>query len=301
MAHEISATLLVESGVHQAARAVLAMGRNQVGRSVENDIVISDLQIPGASFALERRGRDIVLHAGDGPIELSGRKLLARGASKSCVDGFRFTSGGIAFSLEIAATGSPAPANPGRRKIGWRLPAVAAVVLAAITLGALTSFRTASSTTRSDDAVIATASIPPASGGVLPSSQSRQQFALEQLRQHLAAVDLASLVLTAQPDGSIEARGHISKAQEAAWHEVGHWFDSIAGGQAVLVNAVTVSAEAQPLAIQAVWPGQNPYVIDGSGDKLFVGSALPSGWTISSIDRSHVLVKRGDEILSVRF
>jgi hypothetical protein len=301
MAHEVSAALVVESGVHHAARAELTAGLNRVGRSTDNDIIISDLQMPETSFALECRGREVELRAGDAEIELVGRKPLARGASRSCVNGLRFTSAGITFRIEIAATDSAAPAESGRSSFGWRLPAVATSVLATIILAVLVSFRAAPLTARPNNVVTTTSSIPPASGQGVASSQSRQQFALEQLRRHLAAVDLGSLVLTAQPDGSIEARGQISKAQETAWREVGHWFDSMAGGQAVLVDAVTISAEVQPLAIQAVWLGQNPYVIDDSGDKLFVGSALPSGWTISGIDRSHVVVKRGDQILAVRF
>ncbi len=299
MAPELSGILIVESGVHQGARAALARGRSLVGSSADKDIIISDFR-DGTAFTLDHRGRDIMLHA-DAAVEFPGRKPLAPRQSRRCVSSVRFTSGGVTLRLEIAAASSATRADSGLRGIGWRLPAIVAAALAAISLVPLISFSTASSTTRSDDALMATASIPTASGRVLPSSQSRQQFALDQLRQHLAAIDLGSLILTAQPDGAIEARGQISKAQQAAWREVGHWFDSIAAGQAVLVDAVTVTADAQPLAIQAVWSGDNPYVIDGGGEKLFVGSALPSGWTVSGIDRSRVLIKRGDETVAVRF
>jgi type III secretion system (T3SS) inner membrane Yop/CscD-like protein len=298
MAPERSGVLIIEDGAHQAGRAVLARGRYLVGSSADNDIIISDLPGPGVAFTLHHRGRDIMLYA-DAAVEISDRKPLAPGQSARCVSSVRFTSGGINLRLEIAATVSTAETDHARRRIEWRVPTIAGVLVAAIMFVSLTSFRTVSPTTRPDDAVELTASISPATGGVL--SDSKQEFALERLRQHLAADDLGSLAVTARPDGSIEARGQISKAQEAAWSEVGHWFDSLAGGQAVLVDAVTVAAEVQPLAVQAVWPGPNPYVMDGSGDKLFVGSALAGGWTISSIDRSHVLITRGDESLSVRF
>jgi hypothetical protein len=300
MANQISAVLLVEGGIHHAARAALTAGWTQVGRSPDNDIVISDFGKAGTSFALEHRSSGVVLHVADEPITISGRRPLTRGTSKPLIDGSRFRSGGIAFKIEISALDS-APAGPGRSRFGWRLPAVATGVLATFILAALVLFRAAPLAAQRDNTITMTASIPPASNGVLPSSAARQHFALEQLRQHLVAADLGSVVLAEQPDGSIEARGQISKDREAAWREVEPWFDGIAGGQAVLVDAVTVAAEAQPLAIQAVWPGQNPYVIDATGDKLFVGTALPSGWTISSIDRTHVMVKRGDQVLAVRF
>jgi hypothetical protein len=301
MATDISAVLVVESGVHQAARAVLATGLNQVGPSAGNDIVISDLRIHATSFTLEFRGRSVILHAADAPVEFPGRKSLERGESRRCAGGIRFTSSGIAFRLEISAL-SPGPlVSSTPSKFRSRMPVLATGVLGTIMLTVLVSFKPAPAIVQSDDAIETTGSIPTTPSRVVQSSGQRQLSALQSLRQHLATLELSSPVLTAEPDGSIEARGQISKYQEAAWHEVMHWFDTITNGQVVLVNAVSVAAEAQPLTIQAVWPGHNPYVIDGSGGKLFIGTALPSGWSISDIDRSHVLLKRGDESLSVRF
>jgi Inner membrane component of T3SS, periplasmic domain len=299
MAHQVSAILLVESGVHQAARAVLAADKNQVGRSADNDIVVTDIGVNGTAFVLEYCGRDVVLHAAGTVVEFPGRKPLAPGETGRCASGGRFTSGGVSFRLEFATHDPGSGVKPARSRFGSHAALAATGVIAAAALIAMVPLKTAPA--RPADAVETTGSIASASGLAAQSSRQRQQFALESLRKHLAAADLASLTLAAQPDGSIEARGQILKSQESAWRDVGHWFDTIAGGQAVLVDAVTVTTEPQPLSVQAVWPGQDPYVIDASGEKLFVGAALPSGWTISSIDRSHVLVKRGDEVLSVRF
>jgi hypothetical protein len=300
MATDISAVLVVESGVHQAARAAIATSRNRVGSAADNDIVISDLRIGGTSFTLEHRGRDVVLCAGDAPVEFAGGKSLGRGESRRCVRDTRFTSGGIAFTLEIAALGLAPGAGSTRLRFGLR-SAVAAAVLGTVMLTVLISLRVAPVAVQSAGAIETTGSVPTTVGRVVLPAGQRQAAALDSLRQHLAAAELESLVLTAHPDGSIEARGQIAKNQEAKWREVGRWFDTIAGGQVVLVDAVSVAAEAQPLTIQAVWPGRDPYVIDGSGRKHFIGAVLPSGWTISDIDRTHVLVKRGDQMLSVRF
>jgi YscD/CdsD-like Bon-like domain 3 len=301
MAADFSAVLVVESGVHQAARTVLATGLNQVGPSAGNDIVISDLRIHATSFTLELRGRSVTLHAADAPVEFPGRKSLECGESRRCAGGIRFTSSGIAFRLEISAL-SPGPVvSSTPSKFRSRMPVLATGVLGTIMLTVLVSLKAAPAIVQSDDAIETTGSIPTTSSRVVQSSGQRQLSALQSLRQHLATLELSSPVLTAEPDGSIEARGQILKYQEATWHEVMHWFDTSTNGQVVLVNAVSVAAEAQPLTIQAVWPGHNPYVIDGSGGKLFIGTALPSGWSIGDIDRSHVLLKRGDESLSVRF
>jgi hypothetical protein len=298
----ISATLVVETGIHQTARAVLSAGRNQVGRSQDDDIVIADLRNPGTSFALEHRGRGVVLCAVDAPMEFPGGKSLQCGQSRRCASGIRFSSGGIAFRLEIAALGPRTPISSTSSRFGSRMPVVATGVLAVITLTAFVSLKAMPAAVSSVGAKQEiTGSIPSASAQAVPSAAQRQRLALASLQQHLANVDLSSLSLTAKPDGSIEASGKISKDQEAAWREVGHWFDGIAGGQVVLVNAVSVAAEPQPLSIQAVWAGPHPYVIDGNGGKNFIGTRLPSGWTISDIDRTRVLVKRDDQVLSVRF
>jgi type III secretion system (T3SS) inner membrane Yop/CscD-like protein len=300
MASDISAVLIVEEGVHQAARAVLARGRNHVGPSATNDIVISDFRGSGTSFTLEHRGRDIVLHA-DAPVEFAGRKSLAPGQSRRCVSGMRFTSGGIALRLEMAGTapGSAVSSIRSRLKLYLAVPAILA--LSAMVWGAAASFTAPPAIVRLNDAPETTGSIPAMSREEALSSRQRQAAALESLRQHLAAVDLGSLVLTARPDGSIEARGPISREQQATWREVGHWFDTVAGRRVVLVDAVNVDADPHPLAIQAVWSGHNPYVIDGDGSKHFIGSTLPSGWTVAGINETHVLVKRGQQTLAVRF
>jgi hypothetical protein len=300
MAADISAALIVENGVHQGARAVLAEGRTLVGSSADNDIVISDLRDGGAAFTLDHRGRDMVLQA-NAAVELPGRKPLAPRQSRRCASSIRFTSGGVTLRLEIAGAGPGSAVSSTRTRFRAYLVISASLVLAVMVLSAAASFSAAPAVVQSNDAPETTGSIPATAREAVTSSHQRQAAAIESLQQHLAAVDLGSLVLTARPDGSIEARGQISRDQQATWREVEHWFDSLAGRRVVLVDAVSVGAAPQPLAIQAVWPGHNPYVIDGDGNKHFIGSTLPSGWTVAGIDESHVLVKRGQQTLAVRF
>ncbi len=301
MARNVSAVLIVESGVHQSARAVLANDRSHVGSSAANDIVISDLQVSGTALTLEHRGQDIVLHA-DAPVEFAAGKSLAPGKSTRCVSDVSFASGGVSMRLEITGY---CPETPFRWVPLWpeaRLLIAAAVVVAAIVLLIAVSFRAAPVDVQSEDAKEMTGSISTAmSRKAASSSDQGQVAAIESLRQHLTAVDLGSLAVTAQPDGSIVAQGQISKVQRATWQEAQRWFDNLARGQVTLVNAVGVAAEAKPLSIEAVWPGSIPYLIDGNGDKHFIGSTLSSGWTVAEIDRTHVLIKRGDQSLSVRF
>ena len=256
MAIGTSTVLVVEGGMHQAARAMLAPGRIRVGASPDNDIVVSDLATPGTCFTLEHRGRGVVLHATEAPIEYPGSKPMERGQSRRCANGVRFTSGGIAFRLEVGALVPGQGFGSARSRLSGLMLAVAIGVLGAIILTALVSLSAAPAVVQSDAEIETTGSIPPPFSR--PTLSPLQRLALERLRRHLATVELSSLVLTAEPDGSIEARGQISKSQEATWHEVERWFDATAAAQVVLVNAVSVVAEPQPLTIQAVWPGSQP-------------------------------------------
>ena len=135
-----------------------------------------------------------------------------------------------------------------------------------------------------------------------PAPQARTPVELAGLMgDHLVAEGLGNVALTALPDGSVEAAGEIMAQQAGAWRQARRWFDAGFGGQAVLVDHVAVSAAAPPLAVQAVWPGANPYVMDASGQKLFAGAALRSGWTVERILADRVMIRRGAQVLAVRF
>ncbi len=300
MANDASAApiLIVDGGVHRAASTTLGDGRNRVGPTPDNDIVITDLDPAGTPFALDCADGIVTIHALRAPVDLGRGTILPPGRSRRCRIGARFTSGGVAFRLEPPSQGSR-PARPVGPRLMWSLPAVAAGLLCTALLSAFAASTVGPPAEASDISRETTGSIPVDHG----SSQPGQTTAtvLRNLRQHLSSAGLDAIVLAVQPEGSIEARGQITPQQDAAWRETGRWFDGASGGRAVLVDQVSVVAEAPPLRIQAVWPGHNPYVVDGSGDKLFIGTILPSGWTISGIDARHVLMKRGAQVLAVRF
>ena len=300
MAHDqsVAPILIVESGLHRTARAALAAGRNRIGTTDDHDIVLSDLLSPGTPFWLEHCDGKVLLQAVDATIDLPGRKQLAPGQSKRCPDGLRFTGGGITFRLDM-----PGAAPAQRSGLMTYMPACIGAVLCLAMLTTVVRLDAAAPPKALDLASETTGSLPAPAGPNAPAVQPVRPAGavLESLRQHLDGAGLESITLTTQPDASIEARGLIAPQQDGAWREAGRWFDTVAGGRAVLVDQVRVATEAPPLAVQAVWPGNSPYVIDGNGDKLFIGSLLASGWTISGIDAKRVLVKRGDQTLAVRF
>jgi hypothetical protein len=300
-AHAASPVLFVESGLHKAARTALGVGQNRVGAALDNDIVLSDLPA-GTSFVLDHWDGGVLVQAVDLYVDLPGHKSLAPGRSRRFIGDTRFISGGVAFRLEIREAAPALLATPRRSKILTYGSASLGGALCIAMLNVVASVNGAPSAKTPDITFETTGSIPVSTADHVVAKSSEETGAtLESLRRHLAVSGLDAITLTAEPDASIEARGQITPQQDAAWRETGRWFDTVARGRGVLVNQVRVSAEPPPLAVQSVWPGHDPYVIDGSGDKLFVGSVLQSGWTISGIDAERVLITHGEQALAVRF
>lgn len=307
-------TLVVEDGVHRAARARLALGSHHVGTAPDSDIVVTDLGPAGTRFALAVEPSAVTLQALAVPIVLAGGKAVRPGRSARCRGDARFRCGAVSFRIE--APPAPGPATgPGRARLARSLPRLAMAGLAAALLGVLTLPDTTSKADVPVRSADVTGSVPAGPGpGVLvpsatdlsprqsPAAAARHADALRQrLAAHLAQAGLTSIAVAAQPEGSIEAVGQIGPQQTGAWREAGRWFDGEAAGAVVLVDRVRVAAEPPPLTIEAVWPGRRPYVVDGRGDKLFAGSVLANGWTVSGIEAERVVLKRGDEIMAVRF
>lgn len=307
--------LIVEDGLHRAARARLSTGRHHIGTAPDSDIVVTDLGPAGTRFALEVDASAITLHALATPIVLPRGKSLRPGRSARCGNDLRFRCGAVSFRIEAPAARLRVA---GRRNasFAWSLPALAVAGI----LAALLSVLTLSNTTSKAEAPALSADVtgpvpvgaqtaavvPPASAPFLAkrpagSADPRADALKQRLADYLANAGLASIVVKVQPEGSIEAVGQIAPQQTGAWRQAGQWFDGEAAGQLVLVDRVRVAVEPPPLTIQAVWPGRRPYVVDGSGDKLFAGSVLANGWTVSGIETERVILKRGDQVLAVRF
>ncbi|UDL94590.1 hypothetical protein LGH83_19180 [Lichenihabitans sp. PAMC28606] len=290
-----STALLVESGVHRTARSALSHGCNRIGSSADNDIVISDLPPGGTAFLLTCENGRTTIEARDATVDLSGRKVLQAGRSRRLPPGASFTSCGVSFRLDGSALALPARQRASL--VANHLPAFVIGVLCTGMLSLVASLNAAPALHPVERSIETTGSIPAARPVILPEVSA----VVDAFRQKLATTGLEAVTLKAEPDGSIEARGQITPQQAGAWHEASRWFDGAAGGVTVLVDQVSVASDPPPLTVQAVWPGRNPYVIDGSGGKLFIGAILPSGWVVSAIDATRVTIKRGDQITAVRF
>jgi type III secretion protein D len=291
--------LVVESGVHRLASCDIAPGNTTVGSGPGNAIIVSDLAV-GVGFTLLRDKDGLSLRAAGARLEVGGRPLRP-GQRHRCTRTVELASGGIRFRLDVPPAIRPKQRSMLRAGM-FAAGAIAAVSLAATillhspTIASLSLFPGAPALASNPVPAVA-APISTVATAAAPSLTN----VLDGLRRRAAAAGLQTLTFEARPDGSIVADGRIAPAQGDAWHQVGGWFDTAAQGRFVLVDAVQATAEAPALQIQAVWPGHEPYVVDGSGQKLFIGSLLPNGWTIQDIDRQRILIKRDAQTVAVRF
>ncbi|MGI9505529.1 MAG: SctD/MshK family protein, partial [Geminicoccaceae bacterium] len=119
------------------------------------------------------------------------------------------------------------------------------------------------------------------------------------LRSRLAEEGLRHIEVKTAVDRLL-VRGEAEPERLADWQTIRVWFDSTFGQNVLLVAAVDAVENREPpaLAIEAVWSGDDPYLIAG-GKRFFVGAAIGDGWTIERIDGSEITFKRGNRTFSL--
>lgn len=104
-------------------------------------------------------------------------------------------------------------------------------------------------------------------------------------------------VKISEAGGQLLAEGQADLAQKTRWLALRQQFDQRFGQQVMLHSTVTTRADvAKPrVRFQAVFFGDNPYVIGDGGKRLYPGSAVGDGWTLERIAQDQVVLARGDE------
>jgi hypothetical protein len=290
--------LLVEGGIHRSATVEIPVGESDVGSDVASHVVVSDLPAPTA-FRLKWDGRSLVLSAVGCDADVD-RKALRRGQDRRLKRSSSLVVGGIAFRLKLPMTAELSGLPRGSRGFAAGVACTAALattaLIAAPTLPPPMHFPGGSRQMREMTGSAKAVAIAP------EAKHSRDSAALlKDFRQHLASSGLDKIAVDVQPDGAVEAVGVIVPAKGEAWRAAMRWFDTAAAGRAVLVDRVRVGVAVGSLQVQAVYTGVTPYVIDGEGQKLFIGASLPDGSVIQKIESQSVVVKRGDQLVAVRF
>jgi hypothetical protein len=297
--------LLVEGGIHRSAAVEVPVGESDVGSDAANHVVVSDLPAPTA-FRLRWDGRSLVLSAVGCDADVDG-KALCRGRDRRLERSSSLVVGGIAFRLKLPMTADTAGSGSlfrGSRSLGAGFAAGVAGIaaLAGTALIAAPSLPAPSMRFADGAREMTGGSAAKVEATATQATHARDSAALlKDFRQQLASVGVSEVSVNIQSDGAVEAVGRIVPAKGEAWRAAVRWFDTAAAGRAVLVDRVNVAAAAASLQVQAVYTGLTPYVIDGEGQKLFIGASLPDGSVIQKIESESVLLKRGDQLVAVRF
>jgi hypothetical protein len=272
-----------------------------VGSDAANHVVVSDLPAPTA-FRLKWDGRSLVLSAVGCDADVDG-KALRRGRDRRLKRSSSLVVGGIAFRLKFPMTAGSGGLLRGSRSFGAGFAAGVAGTAMLVATALIASPSSPPPMRFADGALEMMGGGAAKVEAIAPQATHARDSAalLKDLRQQLASAGLDEVSVNIQSDGAVEAVGRIGPAKGEAWRAAVRWFDTAAAGRAVLVDRVSVTAAAASLQVQAVYTGLTPYVIDGEGQKLFIGASLPDGSVIQKIESERVLLKRGDQLVAVRF
>jgi hypothetical protein len=127
--------------------------------------------------------------------------------------------------------------------------------------------------------------------------------AAEALRFHLASLNIDTVTIT-QGEGTVGAHGTVEAERKDDWHSLEIWFDENFGQHVVLQSNVSAAPENRPkapIALQAVWAGKFPYIIDGEGNKHFEGSKIRDGWIVEKIEEGGTTIRKGKEALMIKY
>lgn len=285
---QTNCVLTIENGFQFGAALPLQPGVHRVGGDLTNDVVVIDPELTDSPFSVEH-GKATRLHATSTDLRLQNGSVLRAGRSITVRSPLNFSAGSTRFHLDP---------NKGEARRTFSRGSQVTTFVAAALLGAALLVITASPAETSPSSVATIAS----DRVVAKAPEFSVAEVAKSLSSRLHVSGLAGLRSELDTDGTVTVAGSLLPGQQPAWSSVKQWFDSTYGMKIALIDRVSLNKVAAPLSVAAVRSdGASPFVIDQSGQKLFVGSSLPGGWTVDAIEQTRVLVKRNSEMLAVSF
>lgn len=286
---QLYGTLRIDSPIHGRIELPLACGSISVGRDLASDLVLADSTIAGLHFKLHV-GAKVSLEAFS-PIILVPDGDMLPGQLRVLDADTAFKAGNVPVHIQLATHPMLQPSQPasGRSRLRYKL-AAAAMVLVCI-----------------GSATLAFAGRDAARDQPVPAPKQAQQVSMPAplaraaIQSQLDERQLGSVRIEELTDGSYRATGTVTPHEAPSWRAVAQWLDATQGGRVILVDKVVVASPGPQLSVQAAWIGERPYVIDGSGQKLFIGAVLADGWAIEGIEAGRVTLKRQGRSMAVRF
>lgn len=276
----------ITGGLHQGVTLGLGRDTYSIGHADGADLILHDDAVAGLHLRLRLKADQLIIEALGGDVGVLGANArqplltIPRGHGHRTRLPVHLQVGHA--HLAIRAPRGAAPAAP-----AWRKPQYAAGIALLLVTSAVFGLRQAPV---EDFSVSLPA--PAAAPRAVPDVEQAHHWLDAQLQQ----AGLGTIT-TAAGNHQISAQGTYRAAQKGSWAAVQQAFDKRYGQQWVLNANVTQStAAATPqVRFQAVWFGNNPYVVDGRGRHLYPGAALEDNWLLERIESNQVLLVRGDE------
>lgn len=286
-----SVTLFVLEGPNAGTVQKLSPAAYRVGSGLESDIVLADEALAPVHGLIDIDRHRVRIEPLAGTMTVPGRTgLLEPGGAVTLPLPAELTLGSSRIVLR-----SPVEATVG----GSRLRAVTVTAALLVILGGLSGIALSSGGSGGgsdgpavDQAAAPEAGKPAVQTAALAPVVPRQQTPQEALQARIDASGLGGITLAAK-GSRIVASGRLSPAEMAQWREIQAWFDRTFASSALLASEVTTGAGsgAPELVIQAVWTGDNPYLITHTGSKYFEGADLGGGWSVDSIRADAVTLR----------
>ncbi|WP_256577770.1 MULTISPECIES: FHA domain-containing protein [unclassified Pseudomonas] len=274
----------ITAGLHQGVSLALDRDLYQLGSGEAADLVLHDPAIAPLHLRIRPEGGQLTLEAVGGSVGIHtpGQKpwTLAQGHGHRARLPVRLRLGEAELKLHAPQAGAPRPAQ------GWRPHWLLALALLLICVSAFALRQPA------QPSVPAQAVATPQPGATPATPAQAKAWLDEQLHQ----AGLAS-ISSETGDHQVIAHGSFMPSQKARWTSVQQGFDRQFGPQLGLRGDVAqhAASETPRVRFQAVWAGPNPYVIDGSGKRLYPGAALEDRWVLERIEANQIVLVRGDE------
>ncbi|SEM59360.1 Inner membrane component of T3SS [Bosea lupini] len=283
--------LFIEGGLHQGARLTLDSGSYRVGSAADCDIILHDdgvapqhatLRIVDGEMRLEAVGAAIAL-------DLQRRRILPAGSGVKPILPATIWIGQARLKLTSGAK---------TKGQGGPMMALAIAGVVAAT-GLMAAYAMAS---RQSPAAFVSEDRGATSTTAARIAVDQAPMAAEGLRRMLAASGLSGIVVTASGE-RVLASGAVEAAQAQGWAAAQQAFDAAHGGRIQLGSEVRVTQreDGPKVALQAVWLGENPYVLTADGSRHHQGAFLDNGWTIRSISKDGVTFARGERNFTLTF
>jgi type III secretion protein D len=284
----------ITHGLHQGVCLSLDKPVYMLGSAANADLLLSDAGIVERHVALRFTEGQVAVEAIGGDVFVRGRRareiLIPAGKGHRAhlpvdirIGEARLTLSHGTASLEPIAA---AVTSPPQRRTRWFI----ALLLMFLCVGAF-AFR---------DESVAPLALSTAAKVAPPTEHSESTKTVAQakawLEQQLGALGLHHIKV-GEVDGQLSAHGFYGPTQKSQWLGLQQAFDSHFGQKVLLLPDVVARHEiAKPrVRFQAVWFGDNPYVINDNGERLYPGAALSDNWMLERIENHEVVLARGEE------